>query len=193
MSKHTRSRTGRFALSVVAVVAASAVGLLPAGASNFPHFKSFSVTTTGGTTAAAHTAAAKATPSTGSAALPDLLYTWVEVGVGNPDVTYQLSSVVTATFGCVNNGQNPPQAGNKMTMTRPVSSGATLTADKNGRIAGSVVLNTSDVSPTGFSCPPGQDLTALSAKFTQNTITDTTDPAHPVSATAPDISVQLWP
>jgi hypothetical protein len=188
MSKHTRSRTGRFALSVVAIVAASAVGLSPAGAANFPHFKSFSVTTTDSTTTA-QTAAAKTT-STASTDLPDLLYTWVEVGIGNPDVEYTLSSFVTATFGCVNNGQNPPQAGNKMTMTQPVASGATLTADKNGRISGSVVVDTSSVTPTGFSCPPGQTLTALSATFTQNTITDLT---YDVTATAPDISVQLWP
>ena len=190
MSKHTRSRTGRFALSVVAVVAASAVGLLPAGAANFPHFKSFSVTTTGGTTTTAQAAAVAKATSTGSAALPNLLYTWVEVGLGNPDVTYELSSVVTATFGCVNNGQNPPRADNKMTMTQPVTSDTSLTADENGRISGSVVLNMASVTPTGFSCPPGQDLTALSAKFAQNTITDT---INNVSATAPDISVQLWP
>lgn len=187
MSKHTRSRTGRFALSLVAVVAASAVGLLPAGAANFPHFNSFSVTTTGSTT----TAKAAAATSTASADLPDLLFTWAEVGLGNnAGVHYELSTVVTATFGCVNNGSNPPRADNKMTMTQPVASGATLTADKNGRVSGSVVLNTSSVSPTGFSCPPGQDLRALSATFAQNKITDTT---NGVSATAPDISVQLWP
>ncbi len=193
MSKHNRSRTGRFALSLVAVVAASAVGLLPAGAANFPHFKSFSVTTTSSTTTAQ--AAAAQTTSTGSAELPDLLYTWIEVGIGNPDVTYKLSSVVTATFGCVNNGQNPPKADNKMTITQPVAQNTELTADKNGRISGSVPLDMSSVTPTGLSCPPGQDLTALSASFTQNKITDTTnsDATNEVSATAPDITVQLWP
>lgn len=190
MSKHTRSRTGRFALSVMAVVAASAVGLLPAGAANFPHFKSFSVTTTGGATTTAKAAAVAKPTSTGSAALPDLLYTWVEVGIGNPDVKYEMSSVVTATFGCVNNGQNPPKADNKMTMTTPITQDTELTADRNGRVSGSVVLDISSVSPTGFTCPPGQVLTALSAQFTQNTITDIT---NNVSATAPDISVQLWP
>jgi hypothetical protein len=189
MSKYTRTRIVRIALSAVAVVTVSAIGLLPAAA-NFPHFKSFSVTTTSTTTTAAQTAAATATSSTASADLPDLLYTWIEVGIGTPNITYRLSSVVTATFGCVNNGQNPPQAGNKMTMTEPVASNVSLTADKNGRISGSVVLDISSVTPTAFSCPPGQDLTALSATFEQNTITDTT---YNLSATAPDLSVQLWP
>ena len=185
MPKHTRSRIGRLALSAVAVVAVSAVGLSPAGAANFPHFKSFSVTLAGGGSATAAAAAPAA-----SADLPDLLFTWIEVGLGNPDVVYEARSRVTATFGCVNNGSNQPRAGNKTTVTAPVTSATSLTADKNGRVSGSVVVDTASVFPTGFSCPSGQTLIAISATFAQNTITDTT---NNVSATAGDITVELGP
>jgi hypothetical protein len=172
-------------LSAAAVVTASAIGLAPAGAANFPHFKSFSVTVTD--TAAAQAAAAA---PAASAELPDLVFSWTEVGLGNPDVVYQARSVVTATFGCVNNGSNQPHAGNKTTMTAPVTSATSLTADKNGSVRGSIVLDTVSVFPPGFSCPSGQTLIAVSAKFAQNTITDTT---NGVSATAGDITVDLGP
>jgi hypothetical protein len=62
--------------------------------------------------------------------------------------------------------------------------------DKNGQITGSVVVPTSSVSPSGFSCPSGQTLVALSATFTQNKITDET---NGVTATDGDISVILGP
>ncbi|HET6985060.1 MAG TPA: hypothetical protein VFI00_00545, partial [Kribbella sp.] len=154
-----------------------------AGAKNFPHFKSFSVTVAG-------SAAAKAAAPAASAGLPDLLFTWTEVGVGKPDVVYEARSQVTATFGCVNNGSNHPRAGNKTTVRGPVAASATLTADENGKVTGSLVLDTASVAPPGSACPPGQSAVAVSATFEQNTITDTT---NGVSATADDITVELGP
>jgi hypothetical protein len=179
MNKNVPDRFARTLRWVGALAIALIVSIAGTNAAyaNFPHFKSFSVTTTTGLAAAG---------TAGSADLPDLLFSWIEVGVGAPDVTYQLQSVVTATFGCVNNGSNNPPAGNKITVTAPVASSVTLTADRNGRISGTVVLDTAEANPGEFSCPPGQSLVALSATFAQNTITDTT---NGVTATDDDIVV----
>lgn len=173
---------------VVAAATAVVAGLASPAYANFPHFKSASVSLASSTAIVADLGAA----STASAetVLPDLLYAWIEVGVGKPDIVYRLDTVVTATFGCVNGGENRPKATNKITITAPLQRTIDLRADKNGQITGNVVLDTGSVSPTDFSCPTGQTLAALSATFTNNTITDTT---NGVTATDDDISVTLGP
>jgi hypothetical protein len=181
-------KVGQLGLAIVAALAVI-VGLASPAYASFPHFKTLSVSVTGSSVAATRSA----TSSAGTSALPNLLFTWIEVGLGNPGngVDYTFSTVVTATFGCVNGGGKNPSASNKTTVTEPVGTAATLTVDKNGQITGSVVVPTSSVSPpAGFSCPSGQMLVALSATFTQNKITDTT---NGVTATDEDISVPLWP
>jgi hypothetical protein len=178
---------GRLGLAIVAALAV-VIGLAAPAYANFPHFQSSSVTLT----SSALTTARSATSSASAVApLPNLLFSWTEVGLGTPDVTYHLTTEVTATFGCVNGGAKHPSASNKTTVTEPVGTTFDSIADKNGRITGSVVLYTSTVTPpTGFSCPSGQSLVALSATFKDNTITDTT---NGVTATDEDISVTLWP
>ena len=192
MTRGTQTRFARAVryVSVVAVaVVVGIVGFTEAAYANFPHFRTFSVTLTdiAATGSGAEVAARASVTST---ELPDLLYSWTEVGVGQPDVDYLLQSEVTATFGCVNDGSNVPKAGNKTTVTAPLATEATVTSDKNGKISGSVVLDTSSVSPTGFTCPQGQTLVAVSATFAQNTITDTT---NGVTATDDDIVVSFQP
>ncbi|MGH7129709.1 MAG: hypothetical protein ACREIV_14160, partial [Planctomycetaceae bacterium] len=81
-----------------------------------------------------------------------------------------------------------PKASNKVTITAPLQTTVELAAGQNGRITGSVVVDTGSVVPIGFSCPAGQTLVALSATFTNNMITDTT---NGVTATDDDISVTL--
>lgn len=173
----------RLGFAIVAAVAAVCGLAAPVSAVNFPHFKSASVTLADSSAAGGVGAAAGATAA---AELPDLLYEWTEVGIGRPDVVYSLETVVTATFGCVNGGANKPKATNKFTVTQPLGMSLTRTADDNGRIEDSVILDTHPVTPTDFSCPPGQTLAALSATFTDNTITDTT---NGVTARDDDISV----
>jgi hypothetical protein len=181
------SRTvGRLGLAIVVALAVFA-GLASPAYANFPHFKSASVSLTGSSLAGALSATSSASAS---AQLPDLLFTWTEVGLGSPDVVYRVETVVSATFGCVNGGGQLPSASNKTTITAPLQTFVELAADRNGRITGSVVLDTGSVFPTGFSCPTGQTLAALSATFTDNTITDTT---NGVTATNEDISVTLGP
>jgi len=173
---------------VTAVAAAVIAGLASPAYANFPHFKSASVSLASSSATAAGLGATSA--ASAATELPDLLYAWTEVGVGKPDVVYRLETVVTATFGCVNGGVNRPKATNKTTITAPLQTSVQLVADKNGQITGSVFLDTGSVFPTGFSCPTGQTLVALSALFTNNTITDTT---NGVTATDDDISVTLGP
>jgi hypothetical protein len=176
----------RLGLAIVAALAVL-VGLASPAYANFPHFRSASVSLAGSSLANGLSATSSASAS---AELPDLLFTWTEIGLGSPDVVYHLETVVSATFGCVNGGGQLPSASNKTTITAPVRTVVELAADRNGRITGSVVLDTGSVIPTGLSCPTGQTLAALSAIFTDNTITDTT---NGVTATDEDISVTLGP
>jgi hypothetical protein len=175
-------KAGQLGLAVAAALGVVA-GLASPAYANFPHFRDASVSLAAGSLATADVSASSASAS---AELPDLLFTWTEVGVGASNVVYHLETVVTATFGCVNGGVNRPKAPNKITITAPLETSVELSADQNGRITGSHVLDTSSVAPTGFSCPTGQTLAALSATFTNNTITDTT---NGVTATDDDISV----
>jgi hypothetical protein len=179
-------KVGRLGLAIVAALAV-VVGLASPAYANFPHFKTASVSLVGSSLA---TGLSVTSSAGASAELPDLLFTWTEVGLGSPNVVYHLETVVSATFGCVNGGGKLPSASNKTTITAPLQTSVELAADRNGRITGSVVLDTGSVSPNGFSCPTGQTLAALFATFTDNTITDTTN--H-VTATDDDISVTLGP
>ena len=107
MDKHAPYRIARVVRWGAALATAFLMGIVgttEAVSANFPHFKSFSVTISTDTA----TTTARAAAAAASADLPDLLFTWTEVGVGAPDVTYELRSVVTATFGCVNSGSNQP-------------------------------------------------------------------------------------
>jgi len=173
---------------VMAAVTAVTAGLASPAYANFPHFKSASVSLASGTATAASVGAT--TTATSTTELPDLLYAWVELGVGKPDVLYLLKTSVTVTFGCINSGANHPKASNKTTITEPLEKSVGLAADKNGQITGSVVLETPPVSSADFSCPAGQTLVALSATFTDNSIIDTT---NGVTATDDDITVTLGP
>jgi hypothetical protein len=180
------SRTiGRLGLAIVAALAVF-IGLASPAYANFPHFKASTVSLAGTSPATARGATASAGAS---AQLPNLLFTWTEVGIGNPDVVYHLSTVVAVTFGCVNGGGKNPSASNKTTITEPKDATVDLAADKNGQITGSVVLEIGSVS-TDFSCPGGQTLVALSATFTGNAIRDTT---NDVTVTDEDISITLGP
>jgi hypothetical protein len=170
----------------VAAVVVGALGSTGTALANFPHIRTLSVTTVAPAPSPASLQSGQ-DPTT----LPDLQFTWMESGLGNITVDYQIVTNVTATFGCVNNGSNQPNATNKTTVTEPVQTTVELTTDKNGNISGNVVVHTSSVRPPpGFSCPSGQTEEALSATFAGNTLKDIT---NNVSATFGDIVVTLGP
>jgi hypothetical protein len=113
----------------------------------------------------------------------DVQVCWKEAGLDdNQNITYEARAIVTATFHCVNNGGQCPDAANKVTVTGPVTARGTFSSDKNGNITACLTLNAPDPPDPGeFSCPPGQTLTLTDLSFSNITISDTT---NNVSATA---------
>ena len=107
----------------------------------------------------------------------NLTVTFKEAGLAAGSVeTVQLSAIGTATYQCVNNGGNEPQAANKRTVSTEVTTSGTFTADQNGNIEGSLML--SPPGPGDFSCPPGQTLTGpFDVSYTSVTLTDLTSGA----------------
>jgi hypothetical protein len=88
-------------------------------------------------------------------------------------VYYQVTANASATYACVNNGSNVPNAANKQTFGGPVSVTATFTADKNGRITGSIGVP--PLSSGSFGCPGGQHVELANVSYTNVVITDTTN------------------
>ena len=78
-------KVGQFGLAIVAVLAV-VIGLASPAYANLPHFKTVSVSLVAGSSGAAtRTVASSANPS---GQLPDLSFSWTEVGLGKTDVTY---------------------------------------------------------------------------------------------------------
>ena len=102
---------------------------------------------------------------------------WKEAGLGdNQLINYEARAIGTATFHCVNNGGQCPDAANKVTVTGPVIARGTFSSDKNGNITACLTLNAPDPPDPGeFSCPSGQTLTLTDFSITNITITDTTN------------------
>jgi hypothetical protein len=112
---------------------------------------------------------------------------WKEAGLGdNQNINYEASGQATATYVCVNNGGNCPNAANKTTVNGPVSTPATIASDKNGSI--SACLTISPPSAGSFTCPGGQTLTLSQVTYTSLQIADLTNgvssPANPSTLAA---------
>ena len=104
-----------------------------------------------------------------------------ETGLGNtPSVNYLVTANGTASYACINGGEHNPKAANKRDVNGPVSAPGNFPSSKNGVVVGNVILN--PPSAGDFSCPNGQDLVLLSARYSQVTITDID---HNVSFTLP--------
>jgi hypothetical protein len=102
-----------------------------------------------------------------------LVVTFDEAGVGQNQVNYTLSANASATYACINGGDNHPKAANKATFNGPVSSPSIGFQPENGRVKGSI-----SVGPLGsgsFSCPSGQRLVLASVSYSNITLTDTTN------------------
>jgi len=98
---------------------------------------------------------------------------WKEAGLGdNQQINYVASADGTATYNCVNNGGQCPNAANKVTVSGPVTATGTFTSGKNGQITASLTLL--PPGPGDFSCPSGQTLTLSEVSFSNIKITDTT-------------------
>jgi hypothetical protein len=102
---------------------------------------------------------------------------WKEAGLGdNQLINYEARGIGTATFHCVNNGGQCPDAANKVTVTGPVIARGTFASDKNGHVTACLTLEAPEPpDPAEFSCPSGQTLTLTDFSISNITITDTTN------------------
>jgi hypothetical protein len=86
-------------------------------------------------------------------------------GLGsNVSITVTASADATATYGCLNGGQNCPNAANKSTVTGTVTAQGTFTSGKNGSVRGSLTVN--PPPNTTLTCPGGQTLVLVSVSYT---------------------------
>lgn len=158
------------ALAVVSV-GALVIGVSVALA-GVPHLKSATGSITDSTTTTASTAFSALTSSAakggGFVANPNplLVVRFTATGVDTGD-SFSLSAIASATYVCVNNGNQIPDAANKVTLDLPVTAAAgAANPDKNGRFSGQVTTNPLPFPPNGFSCPSGQSVALAAITFT---------------------------
>ena len=97
---------------------------------------------------------------------------WKEAGLGsNVNINYQASADATASYVCVNNGGNCPDAANKEDVAGPVTASGTFSSGKNGAISQCLTINPPSAT---LSCP-GQTVTLAAVSYTNIAITDTTN------------------
>jgi hypothetical protein len=85
-------------------------------------------------------------------------------GLGdNQLVTVTASATANATYGCLNHGQQCPNAANKVNVQSNVSATGTFPSGKNGQVTACLTVNP---PPTVLTCPNGQDLVLVSVSYT---------------------------
>jgi hypothetical protein len=102
-----------------------------------------------------------------------LVVTIDEAGVGQQLVNYTLDWSGTATYACINGGDNHPKAANKAT----ISGGGESSFSEspiNGRVMASFTVPGTPPGPGDFSCPPGQTMVLAAVSYSA-TLTDTTN------------------
>jgi hypothetical protein len=118
----------------------------------------------------------------------DVQVCFKEAGLGdNEQITYVASASATATFVCVNNGGECPNAANKQTVSGPVSGTGTFSSGKNGSIERCIIIE--GLEAPDF-CPGGQTETLDLISYSSITITDTN---NNVSETATPSSLSADP
>jgi hypothetical protein len=95
-----------------------------------------------------------------------------ERGLGNENVDYRLTAHAEAEWGCMNGGDNHPQAANKETISSEVTATASI-EPKNGRVV--ATIKTAAPTPGGFSCPKGQKLVFGGVSYSDIELADTTN------------------
>jgi hypothetical protein len=99
-----------------------------------------------------------------------LVCSFKEAGLGTTVSTDHVScsANATAVYECVNGGGNNPSAGNKETVSGPVS-GAGDFPVRNGSATGSITVQ--PPGPGNFKCPGGQKLVLKSVTYSGITLT----------------------
>ena len=85
-------------------------------------------------------------------------------GLGdNQTLTVTASAHADAIYGCLNHGQQCPNAANKVEVQSDVSASGTFTSGKNGSITACLTV---EPPPTSLTCPGGQKLVLVSVSYT---------------------------
>jgi hypothetical protein len=85
-------------------------------------------------------------------------------GLGdNQSLTVTAGADADAVYACRNNGQQCPNAANKVNVQSHVSASGTFTSGKNGQISACLTVNP---PPTSLTCPNGQKLVLVSVSYT---------------------------
>jgi hypothetical protein len=85
-------------------------------------------------------------------------------GLGsNQAITVTASADANATYACRNNGQQCPNANNKVDVSGKVSASGTFTSGKNGSIRGALFV---EPPSTTLTCSNGQKLVLVSVSYT---------------------------
>jgi len=113
---------------------------------------------------------------------------WKEAGLGNNQlIDYTASANATATFVCVNNGGQCPNAANKQQVQGPVSATGTFDSGDNGQITQCLIIQPPSVTPF---CPGGQTETLDFLSYSGIKISDDT---NDVTKTATPSSITVDP
>jgi hypothetical protein len=115
-----------------------------------------------------------------------VIVSWKEAGLGkNQNITYVATADAVATYHCVNNGGQCPNAANKMSVQGPVAASGAFNSGKNGQITASLTINP---PPVAAFCPSGQTEVLAEVTYSNVQVTDTTNGitafASPVSLSA---------
>jgi hypothetical protein len=92
----------------------------------------------------------------------DVSFTIAGLG-SNQSLTVTATAHADAIYGCLNHGQNCPNAANKQEVQTDVSATGTFTSGKNGSIRASLSV---DPPPGTLNCPGGQRLVLVSVSYT---------------------------
>jgi len=91
-------------------------------------------------------------------------------GLGNgASATITATTTATSTWGCLNGGQQCPNAANKFTTSQQISGDLTVTAGHNGSASGTITL--APARPANF-CPNGQRMVLISVTYGDVTLTN---------------------
>ncbi|HET7051268.1 MAG TPA: hypothetical protein VFI54_23580 [Solirubrobacteraceae bacterium] len=93
------------------------------------------------------------------------------LGTGTTSIQITLTADGTAVYQCFNNGGNHPKAGNKETVSGPLSASGTFPV-RNGQVTASLTVG--PPPPGDFSCPSGQTLFLQSASYSNTFVSDAT-------------------
>ena len=93
------------------------------------------------------------------------------LGTGTTSIAVTLTADGTAVYQCFNNGGNHPKAGNKETVSGPLSATGNFPV-RNGQVTASLTVG--PPGPGDFACPSGQTLFLQEATYSNTFVSDAT-------------------